>query len=324
MSKDAELRLSETLACVPVFAGNDDKAADIHAVLTEWVGKQENKEALSQQVSLGGWHPFASAADKAHRGAQRAVLLAHKRAGGSIAKQKAAVQRMSLANLRTEMLRLFDAEVAAPNTGVASFAPSFDHASEAERDIVRKATAEVRARLSKAVDALSKARVVPAEKARFVTWFGPYSDAKLNTVLKNFNTMASNRKGYHYYYRGSDLPNRYEEVVLPGGVPMPQVKSSDVAFYAKDSRRDADPLRIHLFIGSGGLLSGTVPQRGSVVPGSSKASRASVIIHELSHFLCQTRDEMYGSVKCREAAARNDPRVLVNASNFQWYAEEFS
>lgn len=123
------------------------------------------------------------------------------------------------------------------------------------------------------------------------------------------------------------------EVMFPGEEPVAQYKSKDVASYAADPRRDADPLRVHLFIGSGGLLDGSVGQRGSVANPGARASRASVLVHELSHFLCRTNDEpavggdggrMYGSRPCRERAAANDPKVLTNASNYQWYAEEFS
>jgi hypothetical protein len=331
MAKDQGLRLQETLAHVPTLVGAEGRGEQIRTLLQSWVRglPDADQTRLSTGLSFGERHLFDSAADLRLRHHRRALLMARaylnmEYQGGQY---RPRVPSMSATAVKDAFLALFGHLPASAPDQDCAFAPSFDYATDAERERVVLAWREARARLRKTVTCLGQVRQVAQEKTRFVKWFGTYTDSKLSQVLMNFQSLASFPKRPCFFYRGPGLrvARSPKEVVPPNDAPVAIYPETDAGFYSRDDARDANPDYVYVFLGEG-MFGAKVADR--FVRGVS-ASRSGVLIHELSHAICRTNDEpgtvngkMYGYACCLQAAAANNTRVLTNADSYRMYADE--
>jgi len=329
MAKDEELRLMETLARVPDLV-DGPRGEQIRSVLHQWLQRHTDHQGLSQALSFGGWHPFSSASEQALRHYRRALLMAYAYSGVQhVAGKQDQVKGMDATKVKAEFLKLFG-ELGPPVGALAAtLAASFNFATAGEKHWAIDACREVPGRLSRVVAALSSARQNTTEKTRFEKWFGRYTEQKLGLILRNFQMMLSCRKGIALYYRGNSLRFGNTEIVPPNLTPVDIGTVKDAGYYSADKDRDNDPKFAHIFLGAA-MFGDKVKTTGKV---GVSTSRAAVIIHELSHYVCKTNDEkstkgpggvMYGGKCCSEEAAANNQKVLTNASNYQWYSDEFS
>lgn len=324
MAKDDQLRLMETLAFVPDLAGAGHE--NILTDLTRWVNSisAAEKSQFSRLMSVGSWYSWGTDTERRLRMARRAVLMAHARFGADVEARKPTVVAYSFEEAKAAFLALFGRGRPVRRLGECVMSTSFErYAPEDEYNWCVEACSEVPRRLASAVHALAKVRNDKAERARYVRLFGAYTERDLATVLGNFHKMYSSGKTIRLYYRGNGVTQarRPTEAVPPHAAEVAIIEAPrDAGYYARDARRDADPQYIHIFIGSR-MFGETV--RVTSIPGQC-ASRAAVIIHEMSHYLCATEDHFYGSVQCLARAAAGSRQVLSNASNYQWYVDQFA
>jgi hypothetical protein len=325
MSKDAELRLEETVAAIPELVPGPI-GENIRSELHHWLMSQPDRNKLSADLSFG-WTFMAGADEKRLRHFRRALLLSRAYRKKETATYKKTVASMDLDKVKAAFLTLFpDAgDNAFPECGLAA---SFQYAEEKDLERVRAACRDARMLLPMVLAHLSRVRQVAEEKLKFEKWFGTYSDPKLLEVLKNYQLISSCPKRFKLYYRGPRLRGVCTEIVPPSESEVGISPVSDAGYYAKDSARDSDPHFMHIFLGEG--FFGTLVGPRSV-PGQ-KASGAGVIIHEASHYVCQTEDArsaggpsgiMYGPTCCAAEALKNNPLCVKNADNYRLYADQF-
>ncbi|MEC5161343.1 MULTISPECIES: M35 family metallo-endopeptidase [unclassified Janthinobacterium] len=323
MTKTDEQRVWETLEYLPVLFMEKIRGLAVQTILKQWT-KQQNLALLSERLSLGGWHPCSSASDVNLRHTRRALLLAFEY--NRLPLLKTLVSSMSMADTKQRFLKQCDLINPVIALGATTLAASFNYATESEKLWALGAGGEVRPRLNAGVAALWRVPSDRNERLRFEKWFGTFSGNRYDLVLRNFEIIRASTKGYRLYYRGDRLTNNSIERIPPHNEEMPIRKVVDSAgFYSPDEQRDSDPQNCHIFLGS--------PFWGPAVTWKGQegvsTSRCAVLIHELTHCLCGTLDKLgtskgYGSDNCKNYAARNSPDVLRNASNYQWYIDEFS
>jgi hypothetical protein len=325
MSKDAELRLEETVAAIPELV-EGALGENIRAELHRWLMGRLDREKLSSDLSFG-WTIMASAAEKRLRHFRRALLLARAYRDRETANYKKTVTSMTLEKVRAEFLALFPdaANDAFPECGLGT---SFGFATPADIERVRMGCRDARLLLPMVLAHLSRVRQVADEKLKFEKWFGTYTEVKLVQVLKNYQMISSCPKRFKLYYRGARLEFGNKEQYPPNDQEVDISSVDDAGYYAKDARRDADPHFMHIFLGKG-YFGDKVAARS--VPGQ-KASAAGVIIHEASHYVCDTDDVdaaggpggvMYGPTTCKAEALKNNPLCIKNADSYRLYADQF-
>jgi len=57
--------------------------------------------------------------------------------------------------------------------------------------------------------------------------------------------------------------------------------------------------------------------------GSILDSKFQTLVHELSHLILNTRDEVYGSIRCRGLALTNSRLAKITADNWGYFVEEY-
>lgn len=329
MSKDANLRLQEVIACVPKLIEDRTRAEQVMARLEEHVATLQGngRQALDKLLHFGGFHPRATDSDRQLRNLRRLLLLALDSAGPGAAKEKSRVESLPAPAIATEFQALFNAVLPAMRPDEVTFASSFmRYAKDEERAAVQLGAQEMAPLLRRAVGKLTMVRSDRQARANFEHWFGAYTETKLATVLGNFNRMANTHKRLKLYYRGNNLTEKSMEAGYPGAPEVRIHPVSDAGYYSPDARRDADPELVHIFVGAG-FFSRLVAKdavRGSL------ASRGGILLHELSHYLCRTNDEksasgpggvMYAPTACEKEAKANNPRVVTNADSYRCYAD---
>lgn len=208
-----------------------------------------------------------------------------------------------------------------------AFAPSFQYAAQEERDLCLSAAKAMPMRLNAAVLRLTLTKVDKTARAAFETWFGPVSDQKLNAVVDKFKLMRNSKRKPYLYYRGTKLPRGTKESIVPGQEPVAvySLDKDNVAYWAQNKERDADPNYAHFFLGQLFFDGKTVIEAAPIL--GQSITRGAIFVHELSHAVAGTQDETYnaracyGSAACMEAAKADNPICLTNASNYQMYAD---
>lgn len=126
---------------------------------------------------------------------------------------------------------------------------------------------------------------------RYVTWFGPGTNANLYTLRNNFNNLRS------AFATGSIV------------IDCTTCKDSSLAAYVPNPG-SSYPFRINL---CPGLWDGPI---------EGADSYAGVLIHEMSHFyaVAATDDWVYGQSGSMYLARYNTPAALDNADNYHYFA----
>ncbi|HEY0776667.1 MAG TPA: hypothetical protein VGD56_01755, partial [Gemmatirosa sp.] len=298
MPKAAVLRLQEAVMAArglaPDLAAGDVVVRRIEA----WLGPLPDGDVatLSADLAFGGWHPLSSATERALRNDRRALLLVRasmRPDAATFQAYKERVRTMSAATIRQEFVAITGTVAPAADADF-SLASSFQYATPAERD---RALQGAREYLPLVQSCLRHLTLVPhnvAQRAIYERWFGAFNAARYQGVLMTVSQLRATAKRMKLYYRGDNVPpvsrGAMEPVPDPNGTPrLVQRMPFDAGYYLHGDREtEADTHFVHVFLGS--AYFGSKVQRFTFAGVS--AGRAGVILHEMTHGVCATNDEI--------------------------------
>lgn len=247
--------------------------------------------------------------------------------------------------------------------GAVFRAPSFQYANSEER---RVGVEVVKTSQKMLLKALISVKAVPTDstaRAAYQAWFGPYtagnvtSQAHYQKVRDNIKALhkALCRKPVRLYYRGSKLPA--DNVEDKPEATANAAVSAAVASAWRATQVSAKPLYAnspfsHITFGThafshraGAAVSGGMQARLAQFGGgvntqrvgtqvratSGRDSLGGTIIHELSHYICDTLDEdhptagakSYGAALCTSLPLVDQAKACNNADSYKYYCESF-
>ncbi|KAG8694361.1 hypothetical protein FRC09_009894 [Ceratobasidium sp. 395] len=126
---------------------------------------------------------------------------------------------------------------------------------------------------------------------RYTTWFGRFSEVKVEKVLENFKEIGDNPSRMTYDCSPTDTSRC----------------TSTTCAYVNSLKSD----RVNLC-----PLFWTRPTSGS-------QSQAGIIVHEFTHFLEYggTKDHKYSHTECMALATSDPAKAITNANNYAFFAE---
>lgn len=207
----------------------------------------------------------------------------------------------------------------APAPGEIRFAPSFRMASSLGRTDAKRAFTD-------AVELIQlvwpKIAVSPSGAARttFETWFGTFSAARHAVVRKNIDKIhtALTKRPIMLYYRGNGLPGNTPNDEAGRATPIGPEAFFGAAYPQQPPA--LDQRFTHIFVGQAFFDQTSL---------FSNDSMGGVMIHELSHAICQTDDVVYkgamtyGEVLCQRLANERPDLAVNNADCYEYFCESF-
>jgi hypothetical protein len=339
MSKDSDARLNATLGQISALFPGDPACQALKNViqdrLMQTYAAGAARERLSASLSLGGWHPM----DTQRRHLERIFLLAEQTirpaaiSAGDVAALKVKADQLNDRQLRRLIRGLADSVVERPLPGVTQLAESFSYTNPANEAKATQAAAKARKLLASAYQGVMAARSVSRERERYERWFGPLLASRHTKVCDNLRAMYldATHRTLKIYYRGPGAKGKLDD--KPGlGYHSPYVQLMDEPLlYGCFTPGWGDPGeldRTHVVLG--GRFFSHCEERAN--PNDvERMSGAGVVIHELSHAVCNTKDidgrdnvkVLYGPRKCKAAAIERPDSVVNNADNYRLFAEEY-
>ena len=216
---------------------------------------------------------------------------------------------------------LFPDENTPPKPGEVRFAPSFGHASELNRVDAERAMKDARELVLAAWPSIAIPPSVGSDaRARYEAWFGSFSGPRHAAVRKNLDKIQSALvdRPIKLYYRGDRLPSHTldDEAGKVGTIRSENFFGA--AYPVQPPRLDQN--YTHLFLGKAFFSACSLYQNDSM---------GGVMIHELSHAICQTNDVIYkgvttyGEVLCDRLAKERPDLAITNADCYEYYCEGF-
>lgn len=238
--------------------------------------------------------------------------------------------------------------------------PSFRHANSANKENAKSTLAAATKAMMKAYLAATQGRQADGdERAKMAEWFGAFDDARYGTVVTNLKSLTDvlGATPIRVYYRGSNIKGPSDKPNEPGAAPKKEAFAS--AHRSGVIPASFDRAFAHITLGEkffnyradtagvGAGISAQVAVFGAVNPNltrpttafastSGTNSTAGVLIHELSHHICDTQDielpanhptaagkKCYGQVKCKWLATNVPADAIRNADSYEYYFEQF-
>lgn len=286
--------VAETLAAIPgLVPGADGVTLAEH--VRAWTSS--NADAAEPLLKLGGkWH---SDKEKAQRVKVRACILTALAFGQKNARNAEAYAEELKEKTDVQLigeLRTYLSSCAQREGTQLFFGPSFKNspATAPIKDKCQAAYGLAKAYVADAIRDLTKVRSADgASYARFRAYFGDYSTNTVATVLANLNLINTNLANMPLwlYYRGqtvatfsqaNDWPFLIGDLGVGSKISVGHHYGATLRPQQRQNHwRPANPLQqrddLHVMVGT---LS--EPAESKVVAG--------MLIHELSHYLCDTRD----------------------------------
>ena len=316
--------------------------------------------ATANPAKLTDFHTRA-ALNSANAAKVQAVLLGYLAYGGRtadiVSPFREIIKDWQETDLRGELAEYF-ALSRTPATGVILM-PSFRHANQMEKTSANQTLVRARQGAMKAFLAASAAqRNAGAERTKWVSWFGAFDDARSRTVADNFKRLSDvlGTKPIRAYYRGSHIKGPSDKPNEPGKAPTTEAFASAFRLAVLPAGYDRNFSHItlgKLFFAHKAKTAGVAPgiqarvaMFGGAVgnlsrPGDPYASDrgadslAGVLVHELSHHVCNTVDAVlpvgspnpggkcYGKNCCAWLAQHRPADAITNADSYEYYFEEY-
>jgi len=262
------------------------------------------------------------------------------------------------AELKAELKAYYEFSTT-PKRGVILM-PSFHHATTGNKENAKSTlTAASMAMMKAYLAAYNGKQGAGAERTRMKTWFGDFNDANYATVVANLKKLSDvlGTKPICVYYRGSNLKGPSDEA--GENTVAPKETAFAAAWTATNMPAELDRTCAHVVLGEkffnykgtqagvGGGIADRVAMFGGAKDGLTRPSReayasstgadslAGVLVHELSHNICDTDDvelkapspnagePCYGKTDCKWLAEHVPDDAINNADNYEYYFEEF-
>jgi hypothetical protein len=157
-------------------------------------------------------------------------------------------------------------------------------------------------------------------RTTYETWFGASDPGRHAKVRKNMDKIhtALTKRPLMLYYRGAGLPGGTPNDEAGRGAPIGPEDFFGAAYPNQPLALDAR--FTHIFVGTAFFESATLFQNDSM---------GGVMIHELSHAICQTDDVVYdgaityGQRLCKKLAIERPQLAINNADCYEYYCESF-
>ncbi len=209
--------------------------------------------------------------------------------------------------------------VTAPDPGEIRFAPSFRNANMLEKTDCKRAFTDAIELLEKAWPSIA---IAPkgAALTTYQTWFGTYTPQRHATVRRNLDKIhtALTKRPIMLYYRGEGLPANAPNDEAGRIAPIGPANFFGAAYTVQPVALDSR--YTHIFVGKAFFKSATLFQNDSM---------GGVMIHELSHAICQTADVVYqgivtyGEDRCQLLAQGDPDLAITNADCYEYFCESF-
>ncbi len=333
MSKDAGQRLQD----IYDFLGDNFSAADVTNVrnaVNQRYADQAQRDFVSNSLSLGRRF-WKKAAETERRVAVRAVglvtALVQKRpldredAAAIVADKRTMTKAECIQELTPMLVTLrpvtrLEVQNIAPTktTQDPRLQPSFNQANSKEKRYAIDAIEAASKILGKTWPILSGVRRNPGFQAQFELYFGsPFDVGRYNTVKANikriYDVVCS--QSLFLYYRVDKMAGRPDDTPgAGGGATIPalingQPLSNIFAYVLNPSPGPGT----HVYL-CGQFFEGTH------LKDRHQDQIGGVVIHELSHALCGTRDHAYGDADCRALPVH---QMVENADTYEYYCEQY-
>jgi hypothetical protein len=377
--KSYQARLNDVYTVIARVGDGQDRLT-IEALVTNQYPGDADKRRLSEALKLHvGWFDSRSDAAKRRRNAVRTVLLLNilqqsldpvnnadlirtarlQWIHGSTADCENMVRNllMTLRPQPTPPVQLAPAVKQTVPTKIARdgvLAPSFDRANSMEKQLAKESFQKASELISRAWPRLQLASAGTNTKARsdFVRFFGPFDQARYDRVKEVLKKVHDTLVGddINLYYRGSKVTGRDDD--RPNAAPKAKADASTAFAYVLVPSPGPGT---HVFLGKA-FFNGTQIEHGN-------DSIGGVVIHELTHALCGTRDKKhpnsfvqdatkgkrnyrynaltntmvkvapgtgdyskrvaYGITLAKHLAANYPAKAVENADNYEYYCEQY-
>jgi hypothetical protein len=294
------------------------------------------------------------------------------RANGDAGPLRQAIVNWSALSLATELKHWMAFSVQVDRGSIPGgkpiLAPSFRYATTGDVMSVNRCFESASLMVQKAFLAAKKALNGPgAERTLMQQWFGAHDATRFGRVVHNLKTLNDQLflKQVIVYYRGLRVSGPTDDAADAQLLAQPRdafaaawnANSRSIKSYNRNFAHIEVGRKFFSFTGKNagqdfGVLQGVSPgiaNRIQALTGGTAtavtrlpaAPRASVsgtdslggvLIHELSHHLCGTADEVmpgtvntkaYGQNKCTTLAAQAPNKAINNADNYEYFCEAF-
>jgi hypothetical protein len=211
------------------------------------------------------------------------------------------------------------------------------YANQEEKQVGREAIRTCQTMLTRALLSVKVADRDADAGPKYTTYFGVPNPNRHATVKENIQKLhkALGTKPVALYYRGEKVrgidnsPDPTGRVSPATGIAETwsrgaQARGINLHVYQND--RACAPFS-HIWLCKGAFEKNAVTHRKRQVTGSM--SIAGTILHELSHYHCNTNDrgpfatEHYGDGNCQPLAGNNPDYAVNNADSYRYYLEQF-
>jgi len=208
-----------------------------------------------------------------------------------------------------------------PEPGEIRFAASFRNATQLNRVDSTRAFKDAIELITKAWPSIALAPGDGSDaRATYEEWFGAFNGIRHAKVRKNINKiyLALTERPVMMYYRGSRLPANSPNDEAGRNTPISPENFFGAAYPVQPAA--LDQRFTHLFLGQAFFSAATLFQNDSM---------GGVMIHELSHAICQTDDvnyqgkTTYGEDLCQTLAIDRPDLAINNADCYEYYCESF-
>lgn len=335
MAKPADERIRATLQGIKcAFPHNGQNLKDaIQLRLMRDFHSGANREALSESISLGGFHIGGSA----RRQMERLYLLVQATVGGmrreQVRREKTRADAMSEADLKTLIQAIADTHFATAFASDIEIAESFGYGPKDGADKSFKAVIKAKRILGHMYQGLMTVKSNITEKQRYERWFGRLDPLRFEKVRASIKAVHDDITGrpLKLYYRGlgalgklDDQPglmyhNEHVKIRVEAGLYGAHIRGWPAGGAESD--------RTHILLGENFFKKCQIksdPDNPLLMSG------AGVIIHEMMHAVCDFRDEknqageiLYGPRKCQAAAMAIPHIAVINPDHYRLYADTF-
>ncbi len=295
----------------------------------------------------------------------RGVLLAYQAFGrhpnSVVPTFREIIKTWAAAELTAELKAYYEFSTA-PKKGVLLM-PSFRHATSGNRENAKSTLTAASVAMMKAyLAAYTGKQGAGPERTRMETWFGAFDGTRYGTVVANLKKLSDvlGSKPICVYYRGTNLKGPSDEAGENKAAPK------ETAFAAAwrtedmpaDLKRAFSTTFSHVVLGEkffnykgkrtgvASNIAARVAMFGPVRTGLTRPTEtyasttgsdsvAGVLVHELSHNICNTDDvelpspspnageDCYGQENCKWLAQHVPAGAIKNADTYEYYFEEF-
>ncbi len=335
MSKPANERLNATLQEINhVLPGSGQNLKDaIQLRLMREFHSGDKRAALSESISLGGFHVGGAA----RRKAERLYLLVQATVGGmtreQVRREKTRADAMSEAELKALIQAIADTHVATTFASNIEFAESFGYGSKDGSNKSFKAVIKAKRILGHMYQGLMTVRTNNIERRRYERWFGRFDPLRFEKVRASIKAVHDDItcRTLKLYYRGEgalgkldDQPgmmyhNEHVKIRVEAGLYGAHIRGWPAGGAESD--------RTHILLGENFFKKCQIksdPDSPFLMSGSG------VIIHEMMHAVCDFRDEknqageiLYGPRKCQAAAIAIPHIAVINPDHYRLYSDTF-